>query len=432
MTKWEREWEREWEKLVGAIHIVLFGPLRKTNQLLDLVTLAHLFVHRPKLGLQNLYQLGDELLLRQRYSRFEWFQGQVCILADSATDKYFAARNSHHLASFFIELTCRCAHDTNIRHLHLSAAVGTSSPMNANRPVDSYKILELLCNRLCMDFCLNQSQPTELRTSTTDCISFNETRVRLKSRLLPKRILFQHGTDLIIVNIRKDEVLFHGQSDLASRVFISQISDLTTFLGRQTASGDQHTYPGFSLLRLLVHSQQLPPLERLSRRRLGVLYLHSTIIRFNFLDHSLLEILHTILLHKPQQTRLLSILPLALVPENAQNCLAQRHDRLPLCRDPHVSGHRFGDTLDGHVSTQSKIEPHDARLGVCTRYETDVVDVRVGVIVPTSRNGDVELTRQVPPHGVAPRAGNGIKTNKIVDRIAELTGVDHLEIVDTR
>jgi hypothetical protein len=48
------------------------------------------------------------------------------ILANPPADKYFAPRNSHHLASLFVELSGRSSHDAYVGHLDLSTAVGTA------------------------------------------------------------------------------------------------------------------------------------------------------------------------------------------------------------------------------------------------------------------------------------------------------------------
>ena len=51
------------------------------------------------------------------------------------------------------------------------------------------------------------------------------------------------------------------------------------------------------------------------------------------------------------------------------------------------------------------------------RIETDIVDVRMRKIVAASRDGNVELAREVSPLRIAILAGSWVFADKIVDGI---------------
>mmetsp|Transcript_11930 Transcript_11930/g.24227 ORF Transcript_11930/g.24227 Transcript_11930/m.24227 type:complete len:261 (+) Transcript_11930:866-1648(+) len=186
-----------------------------------------------------------------------------------------------------------------------------------------------------------------------------------------------------------------------------------------------HAHPA---VRLLVHAEQLPPgvwrggggLRSVDldagKRRLG--------------EELLAEGSDPILLDHPHQPRLLPVLAVALVTEDAQRGHAERTRGRERRGHPNVNRHRLGDALDGHVATEDNVEAHLARRRVRARLEADVVDVGVRKVVTVARDADVELPRQVAVYWVAALAGGLVECYQIVEHVAKRARVDHLVLVD--
>ena len=66
------------------------------------------------------------------------------------------------------------------------------------------------------------------------------------------------------------------------------------------------------------------------------------------------------------------------------------------------------------------------------RLEADVVDVGVRVVIAAARHRDVELARQIRPHGVAALASLLVERDQVVERLANGARVHHAEVVDAR
>mmetsp|Transcript_16442 Transcript_16442/g.28490 ORF Transcript_16442/g.28490 Transcript_16442/m.28490 type:complete len:331 (+) Transcript_16442:576-1568(+) len=140
-------------------------------------------------------------------------------------------------------------------------------------------------------------------------------------------------------------------------------------------------------LLLVVNTKQAPPLPRLvvirvdgAAKRLPEVLLHLLSKAFDaqLVDH----------VHHP---RLVPVLARASVSEEGQDgpgegcCFGQWN--------PGIKRDRVNDAKGAHESAHDNIEAHHAVL--LGRSVADVVDVRMGKVVPAARDADVELPRKV-------------------------------------
>mmetsp|Transcript_18543 Transcript_18543/g.52990 ORF Transcript_18543/g.52990 Transcript_18543/m.52990 type:complete len:533 (+) Transcript_18543:230-1828(+) len=352
------------------------------------------------------------------------------ILTNATSNKDLASWNCHLLAVDL--LASRSSHDANVSNLDLAAAVGASSPVNADRTIHGHQVLQLLGQTLGVRLRLDQRQAAKLGAGARHQVALDEAGVGGKARPLAQHVLLQQLLHPVLVHVRQDGVLLHRQPDLAAAVLVGEVGQVATLGLAQAPSRNVHAHAHLALLLLLVHAQQLAPLEGLRGARLLVLHLHAAPVALHLLRHGLLEAFHAVLLHQPHQPRLLPVLALALVAEDAQHRLAERHHALAVGGDPHAGVHRLGHALDGHVPAQHDVEAHLAGLGVRARLHADVVDVRVRVVVAGAADGDVELARQVGPLRVAPRLRHGVHADQVVHGVAQLARVHQLLVVDAR
>ena len=340
------------------------------------------------------------------------------ILANAATDEDVAAGDGKLLASFRILLSCGSAHDADISNLNLSTAVGTSSPVNAKWSANGDHLVELSGNAIGIGLGLNEGKAAELGPSAAHGVANDVSGIDLEPGVSIQLRLGKESIDLVVVNVGEDDVLLDSQTDLAIGISLGEMGDGSAFFLAQTSSRHMNANTRLAFLLLGVDAEQLAALKGLGRSRLSVTNFYSAIIAFNFLDGGGLEFIDAILLHEPHKASLLAVLALGFVAEDTENGLGKSNDRVAVGRDPHLGINRLGNSLDAHEATKDDVEAHLTSLGMRAGLETNIVDVSVSIVIPRSRNSNVELAGQVGVRGVATSFRDGVEGNEIIESIA--------------
>jgi len=303
--------------------------------------------------------------------------------------------------------------------------------VDAKWPIDSDHFIELSGNAISIALGLNEGETAELGPSTAHGVANDVSRSNGEARVSIDLRLSEEGIDLVVVYVGEDDVLLDGQADLTIGISLGEMSNGSAFLLAQTSSRDVNANARLALLLLGMNTEQLTALKGISRSRLSVTNLDTTIIALNFLDDGCLEFIDAILFHEPHKTSLLAVLAFRFVTEDAKDRLGYSNNGIAVGGDPHLGVDRFGNALDAHVAAKDDVEAHLARLGVRAGLKTNIIDVSVSIVIPRSRNGNVELAGQVGPLGVATSFSDGVERHKIIESIAKLTSIDHFLRIDT-
>mmetsp|Transcript_1810 Transcript_1810/g.2725 ORF Transcript_1810/g.2725 Transcript_1810/m.2725 type:complete len:313 (+) Transcript_1810:360-1298(+) len=311
------------------------------------------------------------------------FQLQFCAFTNCATHENLTSRNGLHLSGFRVELFGRSTHDTNVSNLDLSTTIGASCPMNTDRSINIHQPFKLFGYTFCVTFCLNKGQSTKFRTSTTNKVSFNETRVYFESSIIQGR-LRQKTFDISILDIRKNDILLHCETNLSSRVVVCQVSNLATFFCRQASRRNQDPYTRQSFLRLFVNTHRFSSLKGRVIMWLSILNSDPTVVTIYFLNNGLFEVFHPILFHQPHESRLLAIFTFSFITENPNDGFAKCNDTGPISRNPHVPWDTCSNPFDTHVATKHDVETHLSRCGMLAWVKPNIINICMGKIITRS------------------------------------------------
>mmetsp|Transcript_23703 Transcript_23703/g.58611 ORF Transcript_23703/g.58611 Transcript_23703/m.58611 type:complete len:429 (+) Transcript_23703:117-1403(+) len=412
------------------------------------------------LGLDHTAKVGDDRLHQMRREVLDGdalglsVELQLAVLADGAADKHLDAGHRLRLAARRVELLGGPAHQANVGCLHLAARVRAARPVDAHvtRHVDAR--LHLLGDQLRVALRLDHREATELRASAADEVADDAAGLGAQPRIAVEGRLGEEGGHLVVRHVGQNDVLLDGQSDLAAgHVALGEVGDIARLLHGEAADGHVDADAREPLLGLRVHAKvggdgaaaRLRALVRRGGARLLLVDegVQALAVRRYLRDDSLtvravaarmaFDLRHrAVRLDKPHEPRLLPVLARALVAEDAQDGARELDGDVDARGDPqaHVDG--LGHALGRHVAAEHDVETHLARDRVCARLVANVVDVCVRKVVAPAAHRNVELARQVAPHGVAALACLLVQGDQVVERVAEGARVDHLVHVDAR
>mmetsp|Transcript_30583 Transcript_30583/g.56635 ORF Transcript_30583/g.56635 Transcript_30583/m.56635 type:complete len:221 (-) Transcript_30583:42-704(-) len=206
--------------LVSVSRIALEDALHLPD---DPCPFTYLLVDGAEFCLEDVNEFRQQILLRERDSLLVWIEGEVRVLADPSSDEDVAPGNGLLLSRLRVFLARRCSHDANVGHLDLSTAIRASSPVDSDGPVDRHLLFKLLHNTFGVRLRLDKSQTTELCTCAAHEVSLDEARIHLEPRAGAKDRFREQVVHLSLVDVGKDEVLLHGETDLAVRVLLREV-----------------------------------------------------------------------------------------------------------------------------------------------------------------------------------------------------------------
>mmetsp|Transcript_64445 Transcript_64445/g.185213 ORF Transcript_64445/g.185213 Transcript_64445/m.185213 type:complete len:331 (-) Transcript_64445:729-1721(-) len=324
----------------------------------------------------------------------------MSVFAYLSTYENFAARHGHFLAiDFFLS---RCSHDADICSLYLSATIWASSPVDADRSVDFNKRFKFLRQSLGIGLGLDKSQTAELSASTTDNIPLDQARIDLQALVCTEARFFKEPAYGTLVNIWQNCILFDGEPNFATAIFVGQVRQLSAFSRAETSCGHKNSNSHLSFLLLRVNTQELSTFKLVSGSWLLIMDFHTSAIAFYFFDDSFLEAFDPIFFNQPHQPRLLPVFAFTFVTEDSQDGFAKGNDGFSVSRNPHARVDRLGHPLDRHISTQNNVETHFSSFCMGTGLKSNIVDVSVSVVVSRSTDSNVEFPRQISPDRVPP------------------------------